>query len=156
MNTMYLDMTENSCTSVFIKDTKIIPAGTTIYSMPVKEKNDEYATLADKYDIHFIFDDNIPIIDFYSIPRIDIMATDSSGGFIGTLGEISDLDSKAKICYIDNNNNCYIIALNFGDLLNNLSDWKEKAIPCEEIILFTSKEEAMKEYEFVDLSELIT
>lgn len=150
---MYLDMTDNSCTSVFIKDTKIIPAGTTIYSMSVKDKNDEYDLLADKYDIHFIFDDNIPIIDFYSIPRIDIMATDSSGGFIGTLGELSNLDSNAKICYIDSIKNCYVIALNFRDLLNNLCDWKEKAIPCEKIILFTSKEEAMKNHKFVDLLE---
>lgn len=151
MNTMYLDMTENSCTSVFIKDTKIAPAGTTIYSMPVKDKNDEYDLLADKYDIHFIFDDNIPIIDFYSIPRIDIMATDSSGGFIGTLGELSNLNGDAKICYIDAAKKCFVIALNFRDLMNNLSDWKEKAIPCEEINLFASKDEAMKSYKFVDL-----
>ena len=151
VNKIYLDMTQNPCTSVFVKDTTIIPAGTTIYSMPVKDKNDEYNSLADKYDIHFIFNDHIPKIDFYSVPQIDIMATDSLGGFLGTLGEVTDLDSKAQICYIDHNKKCFIIASDFKDLLNNLSNWKEKAIPCEEIILYNSKEEAMKNRKFINI-----
>ena len=151
INKIYLDMTENPCTSVFVKDATIIPAGTTIYSMPVKDKNDEYNSLAEKYDIHFIFDDHIPTIDFYSVPYVDIMATDSLGGFLGTLGEVSDLDSKAQICYIDHNKKFFIIASDFKDLLNNLSNWKEKAIPCEEIILYNSKEEAMGNHKFINI-----
>lgn len=152
MNSMYLDMTDNSCTSVFIKNTRIIPTGTTIYAMPVKDKCDAYDFLADKYNIHFIFDDNIPTIDFYAIPRIDIMATDGAGGFLGTLGEISDLNGQAPICYIDNDKNCYVIASDFRDLLNHPDNWRKHAVPCKEITLFSSKEEAMKKHEFVDLS----
>jgi hypothetical protein len=51
------------CLSIYVKDTEIILAGTSINSMSVKEreKNGEYKKFADKYDIHFIFDDNIPI-----------------------------------------------------------------------------------------------
>ena len=152
MNTMYLDMTTNSCTSVYIQNTRIIPAGTTIYAMPVKDKCDAYDFLADKYNIHFIFDDNIPTIDFYAIPRIDIMATDGAGGFLGTLGEISDLNGQAPICYIDNDKNCYVIASDFRDLLNHPDNWREHAVPCKKITLFSSKEEAIKKHEFVDLS----
>ena len=154
MNTMYLDMTDNSCTSVFIKNTRIIPAGTTIYAMPVKDKCDAYDFLADKYNIHFIFDDNIPTIDFYAIPRIDIMATDGAGGFLGTLGEISDLNGQAPICYIDNDKNSYVIAADFRDLLNHSDNWREHALPCKEITLFSSKAEAMKKHKFIDLSAL--
>lgn len=154
MDTMYLDMTDNSCKGVFVKDIKIVPAGTTVYSMSVKDKNDEYDFFADKYDIHFIFDDSIPMIDFYSIPHIDIMATDSLGGFLGTLGEVSDLDSKARICYIDSNKNCFVIAQNFRELLSSPENWREKVRPCEEIVLYDSKEEAMKNHRFVDLPAL--
>lgn len=72
-----------------------IPAGTIIYSMSVKEKREEYHLLAEKYNIYFIFDDHIPTVDFYAIPQIDIIATDGTGGFLGTLGEVSGLDSPA-------------------------------------------------------------
>ncbi len=154
MDTMYLDRTDKSCISVFMKDVAIIPAGTTVYSLSVKDKKDEYDLFADKYDIHFIFDDCVPAIDFYSIPYIDILATDSLGGFLGTLGEISGFYSDAPICYIDSDKNCFVVAPNFRELVNSPEDWREKASPCEEIVFFKSKEEAMKNHEFVDLSAL--
>ena len=117
MRKMYLDETEtHECTSLFMRDVEIIHAGTTVYSMPVKEKNSEYEKFGNEYDIHFIFDDDIPHIDFYTIPQVDIMATDSLGGFIGTVGQISDLESDAPICYIDKERNCYLVAENAKDL----------------------------------------
>ena len=60
----YIDVEEWDCTSVFIKDVDIVAAGNTVYSMQIKDKNDEYQKIAKKYDVHFIFDDNIPQIDF--------------------------------------------------------------------------------------------
>lgn len=154
MNTMYLDMTNNCCTSVFIKNTRIVPAGTTIYSMSVKDRCAEYDLLAEKYNIHFIFDDHIPTIDFYALPQVDIMASDGAGGFFGTLGEVSGLDSQAPICYIDKDRNCFLIAPDFRNFLEHLDHWRESAVPYEEITLFSSREEAMKKHKFVDLSAL--
>ena len=78
MRKLYIDMTEHDgCTSYYRKDTEIIPAGVTVYSMPVYERNEKYQELADVYDMHFIFDDRNVEVDFYTIPRIDIMAVDS-------------------------------------------------------------------------------
>lgn len=51
--------------------------GTTLYPMSVKDKNTEYQRYADTYDLKFIFDDDIPQIDFYTVPRVDIFAKDS-------------------------------------------------------------------------------
>lgn len=154
MNTMYLDVTGNHCTSVFIKDTRVIPAGTTIYSMSMKEERAEYDLLAEKYGIHFIFDDHIPAVDFYAVPQVDIMATDGAGGFFGTIGEVSGLDSQAPVCYIDQDRNCFLIAPDFRNLLEHLDHWRENAVPYEEITLFSSREEAMRKHKFVDLSTL--
>ena len=54
--TLYLDVTEiEGCTSIWMKDTEIIPAGTTIYTMSVKDKSEEYDRFAKDYDINFIF-----------------------------------------------------------------------------------------------------
>ena len=65
MKKLYIDKTENTgCFSVFVKDAEVNWVGATVYSMPIKHKNSEYQRYATNYDINFIFDDNIPEIDF--------------------------------------------------------------------------------------------
>ena len=146
---LYLDMTDvKGCTSVWVKDTEIIPAGTTVYSMLEKQKNDEYERFANEYDIHFIFDDVIPVIDFYTIPRVDIFATDSNGGYIGTVGALTDLESDAPICYIDKQKNAYLICENGKIFLRKVHAWKNELESYVGIKLYASKVEAMKENEF--------
>ena len=82
MKRIYLDVTQWGCTGLLIKDTEIVWAGTTVYPMPVRDKENPYSKMAEEYDIHFIFDDAVPKINFYTIPRVDIMAQDSDGGYI--------------------------------------------------------------------------
>jgi len=151
---IYLDMTGmKSCTSVWMKDTEIIPAGATVYAMSSKHKNAEYERFSREYDINFIFDDNIPVIDFYTIPRIDIFATDSRGGYIGTVGKMTDLEGDAPICYIDKDRQCYLICKTGKEFLQKASSWKTSHEPYKDIIFYSSKAEAMKEKEFLSLDE---
>ena len=151
---VYLDAIEAGCTSVWMKDTEIIQAGTTVYSMSVKHKNEEYERFAKEYDIHFIFEDNIPVIDFYTIPRVDIFATDSNGGYVGTVGKTTDLESDAPICYIDKNKSCYLITEKGTEFLKSVSSWRENLITYEEIEFYNSKEDAMQEKAFLKLEEI--
>ena len=151
MKKLYFDETEaHECMSLFIKDVEIIHAGTTVYSMPAAHKNSEYRKFADEYDIHFIFDDDIPHINFYTIPQVDIMATDSQGGFIGTIGQMTDLESDAQICYIDNERNCYLIAENAKDFINCAPVWRNCLKDYNGITFYNSKSDAEKVVEFVD------
>ena len=153
MRKLYLDETEpHECMAIFMKDVEIIHAGTTIYSMPVKDKNAEYERYANEYDIHFIFDDDIPHIDFYTIPQVDIMATDSQGGFIGTIGQMSDLESDASICYIDNKRNCYLIVEKAKDFLKCVPMWKMCLKEYNGVTFYNSKSEAEKVIEFLNLN----
>ena len=155
MKKVYLDVTElKECTSVWMKDVEIIRAGTTIYSMPIRHRNAEYQRYADEYDIHFIFDDNIPVIDFYTIPQIDILATDSNGGYIGTIGQMSDLESNAPIGYIDKDRRCYLISKTGKEFMERVSSWKDALEPYDEIKFYSSKADAMKENEFLILPRL--
>ncbi len=155
MRKVYLDMTEANCTSAFVRDVEVIPAGTTIYSMQTKDKDDTYQRFAVEYDIHFIFDDNVPKLDFYTIPYIDIMAVDSCGGYIGTIGEMSSLDSSAPICYIDRDGKCFLAAESFKDLLKNPKLWKTQLKPYDGIMLFHSKAEAQEKFAFFDIDRLV-
>ena len=149
MKKLYLDRTEVH-DGVFIKDAEIIPAGTTIYSMSVKDRNAEYEKYADEYDINFIFDDDIPLIDFYTIPQVDIVATDSQGGFFGTIGQTTDLKSNAPICYIDKDRNCYLIAENGKDFLKCAPMWRNSLKEYNGVTFYNSKSDAAEVVEIID------
>ena len=147
MKQLFLDVTSsnydgaNSAICVIRKDAEIIQAGTTIYSMPIELKDEEYQKFIDCYDIHFVFD--------------NIMAVDSRGGYIGTVGGLTDIESEFPICYIDKSRKIFRIADNFKNFVNNCADWKKQLQPCDDVKLFSSKSEAAKEYEFIDIDPLL-
>lgn len=140
-------------TSIWIKDKEIIWTGIVINSMGVNCKNETYETYANEYDIQFIFDDNIPVINFYTVPMVDVFAIDSDGGYIASVGEETFLGSNAPICYINKNKECFLIADNFSSFINKPENWKETMKPYIEIEIFGSMEEAKIKYEFLDVTE---
>ena len=155
MRKVYLDKIEiKNCVGVFVPDAKVIPTGTTIYSMSIKDKNEEYQKYADDYDIHFIFNDDIPSLTFYTVPQVDILARDSEGGFIGTVGQQSDLESDAPICYINNQQECFLIAKTGKEFLKIADSWKHHLKPYSDIIFYSSKSEAEKELEFIEVPKV--
>lgn len=155
MKKVYLDKSkENKCISVFLKDVEVVLAGTTVNGMSVKHKNEEYKKFAEVYDIHFIFEDNVPEIDFYTIPMVDIFAVDSAGGYIGSIGQVTDLEADVPICYIDAQKKFYVIASNGKEWLDNVYRWKEKLTPYDNIEFFESFEKAQEKYEFLDINKL--
>lgn len=151
MKKVYLDTTQaNMCISVFVNDAEVVLAGTPVNAMPVKHKGYEYQRYADEYDINFIFEDNVPKIDFYTIPMVDIFAIDSVGGYIGSIGKPTDLEANIPICYIDSEKKCYLIATNGNDFLCKAHQWKEQLTPYTDIEFVDSFEIAQKKYEFLD------
>lgn len=151
----YFDVAECNGIGVFIKGIDLIASGNTIYSMPIKYKNQKYQRIAENYDIHFIFDDNIPQIDFYTIPYIDIMAMDSFGGYIGTVGEMSNLESTAPICYISKEKQFYIVADNFKVFMQHLASWKKKTKVNETVIQQDFNAENPNQKWLTDITELL-
>ena len=119
--------------------------------MEVSNKNDEYQRYADAYDIQFIFDDCVPKLRFYTVPLVDIVAKDSDGGFIGSLGQQFDLENDSPICYINKDLECFIVSENGKKFLENIESWKKNLIPYDKITFYTSKEEAESKLDFFDL-----
>lgn len=149
---IYLDKTDPSlgCTAVYSSEAEIIPAGTTVNSMPVSDKNEEYASLDDTLDIYFIFDDNIPVIDFFTIPYIDIFAYDSKGGLLGSVNEMTDLDSMAPIVYINPDHKCYKAGQTLKHFLTKGKHWQNGMKTWKKIRFFGSAEEANQMLLFFD------
>ena len=161
MKRLFLDVTSsnyngaNGAICVILKDAEIIQAGTTIYSMPTELMDEEYQKFIDCYDIHFIFDNMALNVDFYAVPRVDIMAVDSRGGYIGTVGGLTVIESEFPICYIDTNRKIFRLAAHFKNFVNASADWQKQLQPCDDVKLFSSKSEAAKEYEFIDIDPLL-
>lgn len=154
MRKVYLDKTKNNmCISVYMKDTEIIPAGTLVNAMSIRHKNSEYQRFADEYDVHFLFEDDVPKVDYYTIPMVDIFAVDSNGGCIGSVGQATDLQGDIPICYIDAERNCYLIAGNGKEFLAKVQYWKKDLVSYDGIEFLESLEEAQEKYEFLDVTE---
>ena len=154
MNKVYLDVTtRENCPAICIgiKDTEVIKSGSTVYHMDLNDKNETYQQYADEYDIHFIFDDDIPKLSFYTVPQVDVFATDSEGGLIGTVGSFTDLQSDLPICYINKDKECFLIANNGKELLDITNNWKNNLKPYNEVVFYESKLEAEKELRFINI-----
>lgn len=82
MKKLYLDCTEGEVVSVYVRDAEVIPAGTTVYTMPLRERGPAYDRWGKEYGIYFLFEDMEVEIPFYAVPRVDIFAVDGQGGFL--------------------------------------------------------------------------
>lgn len=150
MRKVYYDVAQrNSCISVFISNADAIPAGTTIYSMSAKDKNEEYERIEKSLDIKFIFSDNIPFVTFYTVPHVDIFAVTDDNGFLGTVGSTTDINIEAPICYINSKKEVFAAAYSLKNLLN-CTEWKAKLKTDENVLIFESEDEAKKTLEFID------
>ncbi len=111
------------------KPKEIVYTGKILTSMPISEKTKEraYKILAEDYDICFIFDDNIPNIDFYPVPKLEIFAFDSYNGFFCSANDSSE--KNAQIYYIDESLNIYCLASNIHEFIRLCiynPEWKNK------------------------------
>ena len=119
--------------------------------MHSNEKNETYQQYADDYDIHFIFDDDIPKLSLYTVPQVDVFAIDSEGGLIGTVGSFTDLQGDLPICYINKNKECFLIANSGKEFLETTSNWKSNLKPYNGVVFYESKLEAEKELRFINI-----
>lgn len=152
MDTYYFDYTDQTdAVSVFIKDANLLPAGVSVYEMPAALKNKTYEQFAEKYDVHFIFSDLVPVISFYAVPFLSVFAVDSSGGMIASLGALTDFESDTKIVYLSANKSVYLISENAQEFIKNISSWKENLAPFSGVELFPDIRQAKEKYRFWDI-----
>lgn len=138
-------------TSIIAQRATLLPAGTSVYSMPESAYNDEYRIIQEKYGVSFIFDYMKVECPFYAVPRFDVMAIDHEGGYIGMLGAICDLEDNRPVYYIDKNKDTFMIVSNAKNYLNTIEHWKETMIPTNDIQIFESRKDAEVVYSIIDM-----
>ena len=152
MKTVYMDrLSHSEPVSVFVRNINIKWAGASVYSMPVSDKNAVYQNIADKYDVHFIFDDEKPELHFYSVPWVEVFAIDSCGGCFSSVEDLPGFDSKSPVVYIDGNKKVFWAAEDFEQFIGNLINCKDNMKPYSEVRVFDTKEDAMKIFEFIEV-----
>jgi len=118
----------------------VIYTGKSVLSMPVSNKIEtSYQILADEYNVCFIFDDNIPKLQFYPVPQLLIFAIDSLGGcFVSTNTAMDIKEEDAPIYYIDNNLRVFYLSSNllrFLEIVVFCPMWKEKlGLTCDSML----------------------
>ena len=154
MEKVYVDATEmakKGYMGVMI-DThqEVVLAGPTVSAMDVALK-EEYKKYQVHYDLQFIFEDSVPSIPFYTVPHVEIVAVDSVGGFIASVGQSFDIESGAPVYYISEKLECFRVARNGQEFLKNMSSWKNNLKLCDVLKMYPSKIEAEKEVSFIEL-----
>lgn len=155
MRTVYYDMNDITAgaVGVFMRDAKVLPAGVTVSAESAKARQDAavmqaYAQFAEK-DVHFIFRDDVPEINFYSVPRLDVFAR-TADGLLATLCDSSDAEGEAPIVLISHDLHAYRAAKNMMDLLTS-TNWKDGVGEETEVKLFASRGAAEAELEFIEI-----
>lgn len=149
----------NSCSkgiSVVTNKNAVLPAGTSVYSMPSSDDNEDYEMIRAKYGLSFIFEPMKIEYSFYSVPRFDIMAVDNCGGYIGMLGGICDMEDGRPVYYVDCNRNTYMIATSGHEFIQDISHWRARMTPTTDMVLFDSKYDAQQVYSFIDITTIGT
>lgn len=149
---LYLDRTGGEAVSVYVRDAEVIPAGTTVYSMPLRERNPVYDRWGREYGIYFLFEDMQVEIPFYAVPWVDLFAVDGQGGFFGTVGRGTDLEGEGPVCYFKEGK-CRIIAESGPEFIANAAEWRQRLRDYPQVTLYDSREQAARELEFISLND---
>lgn len=151
---VYVDLKANGgagAVGFFTSKGKVIFCGSEVYAMDKSEKSAEYEMFAKENDIHFLFDDFIPEIPFYTVPYTSVAALTSDGGFIASVGKPFDLYDKMEIVYITKDRKCFLITEDSTKFLSAAPHWREHLTPYDKIEFFDSKADAEKAYLIEDM-----
>ena len=151
MRYVYIDRTDyNENYALHVEGAQVVNAGTTVYALPRSQMGEKFEKYQTRYGLKFIFQGEEPQADFYAVPQLDIFAADGAGGYMGTLGSRSDFGTCAPICYVDADRICWYAAKTGPEFLANMDRWRERLTPCPDLRLYSSKDEAARELEFLD------
>lgn len=154
----YFDMTKakGCCGMIPENGETIVFTGVSVNSMPVSIKEEEgeaYCEFASKYGITYIFDDDIPTVDFYTVPRIDIAAFDSLGGYIASVEEPFTFSHPVRLVYISNDRKCYLITNNSTEFMSIVHNWRARLTPYSGVKVYESKDAAKNDYKIIDFEK---
>ena len=134
---------------------EIIFTGVELHSEPAKYRTLPLAVrLAQECDLHFWFDDEKPEKPFYTVPKTEVFAHDSRGGYFVTTENLG-LDWSSPLYYIDTMFVCHRIKPVGKELVDMGTFWRETMTPCADIAVFPNRAKAEEQYRILTLQQLL-
>lgn len=157
METIYLDKTTSlEGVGVIVgKDKVLVPTGATLNAMPPSVRGPLYTEFEEKHGIRFLFRDELPEIDFYTVPWVDIAAVDAKGGFIASYNTGFDLREDVTLVYITKDRQCFLLTERSSELRSPPPRWREDLRPFDGVTFFDSLEDARRTLDIQTLEQLI-
>lgn len=152
----YYHMSSNGPHYVFFASNKTpVFTGVTLHSMYFSPRylNSEQETIDTLARDHHIFLHLDPqtVFDFYTVPHVEVFASDGEGGYLVSQGNGFSFDSEDPIYYISKEKRCYLVAKSGTNLLGKKTLWKHSLIPADKTIeIFATQEDAEKKYDIHD------
>ena len=83
-------------------------------------------------------------MEFYAVPRLDIFATDSRGGYFVTVG--SCFDSALPVYYMDAAGAFFLVAESGSAFVEDAPNWRAMLKPWAGVAVFPTKDAAKEKY----------
>lgn len=160
----YIDTSEiffGDCSAHFInsKNDEFITCGK--ITTPIVDEDDSnfINTAKEKYGINFFLDEQDYSTKIYTIPYINIFASDESGVY-AVINDFPDIESKKSICYIDKHTlKAYNLKYTLSDFITAISNGTLKKqlytpLTDEHITVFQNKLEAQKHIKISKIKDL--
>ncbi len=150
--TVYCDITaEPECIGIIPNPgVEVIFTGVELHTEPSKYRTLPLAVrLAQECDVHFWFDDEKTEKPFYTVPKTEVLAHDSRGGYVVVR------EGAAPLYYISPGFSCHRIVSGGGNLTDMGSTWWKNMIPCEDVEVFPSRAAAEEKYRILTLQQLL-
>lgn len=154
---VYCDCTnEPGCVGVLLgREIEVVFTGTQLHIEAAKYRTLPLALrLAQECDLHFWFSDEQPELPFYTVPKTEVFAHDSRGGFFVTT-EHAALDWSAPLYYIDPMLVCHRIPPTGKTVADMGSTWRETMVPWGELEAFPNRAAAEARYPILTLQQLM-
>lgn len=160
----YIDTSEiffDDCSAYFInsKNDEFITCGKITTPIVAEDDSNFINTTKEKYGINFFLDEQDCSTEIYTIPYINIFASDESGVY-AVINDFPDIESKKSICYIDKHTlkayNLKYTLSNFITAISNGTLKKQLYTPLtdEHITVFQNKLEAQKYIKISKIKDL--
>lgn len=153
---IYCDLTgEGACVGILPNPgTELILTGTLVHVEPEKLREFPLAVrLAGECGLHFWFG-SAPEAPFYTVPKTEVFAHDSRGGYFITTGDPA-LDWSEPLYYIDGQFGCHRLIPVGENVADMGQTWRDTMVSCDDIEVFPDRAAAEERYPIRTLKQFM-
>lgn len=134
---------------VLVRGKKVVLAGTEICRMPEKMRSEPLAGRLEQHGFFFFYGNEPVDFPWYAVPRLYVFARDGQGCFFAAR-RYPDMEEREPVWRVSRDGSMALAAPGLSELIESvLADRSEKGAPGADARLYSSRDEAERDFEFV-------